>query len=32
LSSGNKFKHAASDLKDVGADLDAIDQATMGVQ
>ncbi len=32
LSSSSKFKHAASDRKDVGADLDAIDQATMGVQ
>ena len=30
--SSSKFNHAASDRKDVGADLDAIDQATMGVQ
>jgi len=32
LSSSSKFKYAASDRKDVPADLDAIDQATMGVQ
>jgi hypothetical protein len=32
LSPGSKFKHAAADQKDVGADLDAIDQATTGVQ
>ncbi len=32
LSPRSKFKHAAADQKDVGADLDAIDQATMGVQ
>jgi hypothetical protein len=32
LSPSSKFKHAASDQKDVGADLDAIDQATAGVQ
>lgn len=32
LSASSKFKHAAGDQKDVGADLDAIDQATMGVQ
>jgi hypothetical protein len=32
LSPGSKFKHTAADQKDVGADLDAIDQATMGVQ
>jgi hypothetical protein len=32
LSSGSKFKHAGADRKDVGADLDAIDQATLGVQ
>ena len=32
LSPNSKFKHAASDKKDVGADLDAIDQATLGVQ
>jgi hypothetical protein len=32
LSPRSKFKSAASDQKDVGADLDAIDHATMGVQ
>jgi hypothetical protein len=32
LSASSKFKHAGGDQKDVGADLDAIDQATMGVQ
>jgi hypothetical protein len=32
LSPDSKFKHAASDQKDLGADLDAIDRATMGVQ
>jgi len=32
LSRESKFKHAASDQKDIGADLDAIDQATAGVQ
>jgi hypothetical protein len=32
LSPGSKFKHAAADQKDVGADIDAIDQATLGVQ
>jgi hypothetical protein len=32
LSASSKFKRAAGDQKDVGADLDAIDQATMGVQ
>ena len=32
LSPGSKFKHAASDEKDVGADLDAIDKATSGVR
>ena len=32
LSAGSKYKHAGADRKDVGADLDAIDQATMGVQ
>jgi hypothetical protein len=32
LSPGSKFKHAAADQKDPGADLDAIDQATAGVQ
>ena len=32
LSPGSKFKHAGTDHKDLGADIDAIDQATMGVQ
>ena len=32
LSPSNKFKHSAADQKDVGADLEAIDQATNGVQ
>jgi hypothetical protein len=32
LSARSKFKHAAADQKDVGADLDAIDQATIGVR
>jgi hypothetical protein len=32
LSPGSKFKHAASDQKDVGADLDAIEKATSGVR
>lgn len=32
LSPGSKFKHAASDQKDVGADLDAIEKATLGVR
>ncbi len=32
LSPASKFKRAAADQKDPGADLDAIDQATMGVQ
>jgi hypothetical protein len=32
LSPRSKFKSAASDQKDAGADLDAIDHATMGVQ
>ncbi len=32
LSPGSKFKHAASDQKDVGADLDAIDKATLGAR
>jgi len=32
LSPSSKFKHAASDQRDVGADIDAIDRATMGVQ
>jgi len=32
LSPGSKFKHAAADQKDVGADIDAVDQATLGVQ
>ncbi len=32
LSPHSKFKHTGSDRKDVGADLDAIDRATSGVQ
>jgi hypothetical protein len=32
LSSHSKFKNAGSDQKDIGADLDAIEQATMGVR
>ena len=32
LSATSKFKHAAADQKDVGADLDAIEKATNGVQ
>lgn len=32
LSPSSKFKHAAADQKDPGADLDAIDQATLGVR
>jgi hypothetical protein len=32
LSPASRFKHAAADQKDPGADLDAIDQATMRVQ
>lgn len=32
LAPASKFKHAAADQKDPGADLDAIDQATMEVQ
>lgn len=32
LSSSSKFKRAAADERDVGADLDAIDKATAGVQ
>lgn len=32
LSPRSKFKHAADDQKDPGADLDAIDQATTGVR
>jgi hypothetical protein len=32
LSTHSKFTHTASDQKDVGADVEAIDQATMGVQ
>ncbi len=32
LSPASKFKHAASDQKDVGADLDAIEHATAGVR
>ncbi len=32
LSPASKFKHAAADQKDVGANIDAIDQATLGVQ
>jgi hypothetical protein len=32
LSPGSKFKHAASDQKDAGADLDAIDKATLGAR
>jgi hypothetical protein len=32
LSPGSKFKRFAADQKDVGADLDAIDHATRGVQ
>jgi hypothetical protein len=32
LSPHSKFKHAGPDHKDVGADLDAIDKATLGVR
>ncbi len=32
LSASSKFAHAAADQKDTGADLEAIDQATKGVQ
>src|SRR5580692_880001 len=32
LSPGSKFKHAGSDQKDAGADLDAIDKATLGAR
>ena len=32
LSHTSKFRHSATDQKDVGADLDAIEHATMGVQ
>jgi len=32
LSSNSKFRHTASDHKDPGADLDAIDEATKGVR
>lgn len=32
LSSHSRFKKAASDRKDIGADLDSIQQATMGVR
>ncbi len=32
LSPRSKFKHTGADQKDVGADLDAIDRATMGVR
>jgi hypothetical protein len=32
LSPHSKFKHATADQKDVGADIDAIEQATMGVR
>jgi hypothetical protein len=32
LSPHSQFKHAAADQKDVGADIDAINQATTGVQ
>jgi hypothetical protein len=32
LSQQSKFKHAAADQKDVGPDLDAIEQATSGVR
>ena len=32
LSAGSKFKDTAADQKDVGADIDAIDQATTGVR
>jgi hypothetical protein len=32
LSPHSKFKNAGSDQKDIGADLDAIEQATMGVR
>ena len=32
LSPGSKFKHAASDQKDIGADIDAIEKATSGVR
>jgi hypothetical protein len=32
LSSHSKFKHAAADQKDPGADIDAIDQATAGAR
>ena len=32
LAAGSKFKHAAADGKDMGADIDAINKATEGVQ
>ena len=32
LSPHSKFKHGATDQKDIGPDLDAIEQATMGVR
>lgn len=32
LSPHSKFKHGAADQKDIGPDLDAIEQATMGVR
>jgi hypothetical protein len=32
LSPSSKFKHVATDQKDLGADIDAIEKATMGVQ
>ena len=32
LAAASKFKHAATDGKDMGADIDAIDKATEGVQ
>jgi hypothetical protein len=32
LSPSSKLKHTAADQKDVGADLDAIEKATHGVQ
>jgi hypothetical protein len=32
LAATSKFKHMASDGKDVGADIDAIERATMGVR
>jgi hypothetical protein len=32
LSSPSKFKNAGSDQRDIGADIDAIEQATMGVR